>query len=45
MAGLMKRRKKNPPISEQMEKSVASGYFLCKATIKSDGGVSIYIYN
>jgi hypothetical protein len=27
-AGLMKRRKKNPPISEQMAMSVASGYFL-----------------
>ena len=28
MAGLMKRRKKKPPISEQMEASEASGYFL-----------------
>ena len=27
MAGLMNRRKKNPPMREQMEASDASGYF------------------
>jgi len=28
IAGLMKRRKKKPPMSEQIAMSVASGYFL-----------------
>jgi len=28
IAGLMNLKKKNPPINEQMEASVASGYFL-----------------
>jgi hypothetical protein len=28
MAGLMNRRKKKPPMREQMEASDASGYFL-----------------
>jgi hypothetical protein len=28
IAGLMNLKKKNPPIKEQMEASVASGYFL-----------------
>jgi hypothetical protein len=30
MAGLMKRRKKNPPIKEQSANSVTSGYFRCR---------------
>jgi hypothetical protein len=33
-AGLIKRRKKNPPISEQIAMSVASGYFLYRPHIK-----------